>query len=42
MPDGTPMSNALLSAAQVLDLDMQKFGDSTAAIDLNGVQSLTV
>src|ERR687892_2293351 len=42
MPDGTPMANALLSAAQMLDLDMQKFGDSTTAIDLNGVQSLTL
>jgi hypothetical protein len=42
MPDGTPMANALLSAAQMLDLDLQKFGDSTSAIDLNGVQSLTL
>jgi hypothetical protein len=42
MPDGTPMANALLSAAQVLDLDMPKFGDSTATIDLNGVPSTTV
>jgi hypothetical protein len=42
MPDGTPMANALLSAAQMLDLDLQKFGDSTAALDLNGVQSTTV
>jgi hypothetical protein len=42
MPDGTPMANALLSVAQTLDLEMQKFGDSTAAIDLNGVQSTTV
>ena len=41
-PDGTPMANALLSAAQLLDLDMQKFGDSTSAIDLNGVHSTTL
>jgi hypothetical protein len=42
MPDGTPMANALVSAAQILDLDMQKLGDSTATIDLNGVQSTSV
>jgi hypothetical protein len=42
MPDGTPLANAMLSVAQTLDLDMQKFGDSTATIDLNGVQSTTV
>jgi hypothetical protein len=40
--DGTPMANALLSAAQVLDLDMPKFGDSTATIDLNGAASTTL
>jgi hypothetical protein len=40
--DGTPMANALLSAAQILNLDMQKFGDSTTAMDLNGNQSTTL
>jgi hypothetical protein len=42
MPDATPMANALLSAGQMLDLDLQKFGDSTSAIDLNAVTSTTV
>jgi Protein of unknown function (DUF1552) len=42
MPDATPLANAMLSIAQTLDLDMQKFGDSTGAIDLNGVASSTV
>jgi uncharacterized protein DUF1552 len=42
MPDTTPMANALLSAAQLLDIDVQKLGDSTTAIDLNGVPSTTV
>jgi hypothetical protein len=37
--DGTPMANAMLSVAQKLDLDLPSFGDSTAAMDLNGVQA---
>jgi hypothetical protein len=41
-PDATPMANALLSAAQLLDLDVPKFGDSTTAIDLNGAPSTTL
>ena len=40
--DGTPMANAMLSVAQMLGLDFEKFGDSTAAMDLNGAPSLTV
>jgi hypothetical protein len=37
--DGTPMANAMLAVAQKLDLDLPSFGDSTAAMDLNGVQA---
>jgi hypothetical protein len=41
--DGTPMANAFLSVAQTaLGLDVKTFGDSTAAMDLNGVQDTTV
>ncbi|HUE87031.1 MAG TPA: DUF1552 domain-containing protein [Vicinamibacterales bacterium] len=40
--DGTPMANAMLSMMQMLGLDMDKFGDSTAAMDLNRVQSTTL
>jgi hypothetical protein len=42
MPETTPLANAMLSIAHTLDLDMPKFGDSTTAIDLNGVQSTTL
>ena len=41
-PDGTPMANAMLSMVQMLGLDMDKFGDSTAAMDLNQIQSTTL
>jgi hypothetical protein len=40
--DGTPMANAMLSVAQTIGLDFDKFGDSTAAMDLNAVQSTTL
>jgi hypothetical protein len=41
--DGTPMANAFLGVAQsALGLDVKTFGDSTAAMDLNGVQDTTV
>jgi len=33
--DGTPMANAMLTVAQLLGLEMDKFGDSTAPMDLN-------
>jgi len=33
--DATPMANVLLSVAQMLGLEMEKFGDSTAPMDLN-------
>jgi hypothetical protein len=41
-PDATPMANAMLSLGQMLGLDMEKFGDSTTAMDLNQVQSTTL
>ena len=40
-PDGTPMANAMLTMMQMLGLESDKFGDSTAAMDLNHVQSTT-
>jgi hypothetical protein len=40
--DGTPMANAMLTVGQILGLDFEKFGDSTAAMDLNLVQSTTL
>jgi len=40
--DGTPMANALLTVNQMLGLEMEKFGDSTAPMDLNQVQSTTL
>jgi hypothetical protein len=33
--DGTPMANAMLSAVRAAGLELESFGDSTAAIDLN-------
>jgi len=33
--DGTPMANAMLRVAHMLDLEIEKFGDSTEAMDLN-------
>ncbi len=40
--DGTPMANAFLTVNQMLGLEMEKFGDSTAPMDLNQVQSTTL
>ena len=40
--DSTPMANAMLSMVQMLGLEMDKFGDSTAAMDLNQVQGTTL
>jgi hypothetical protein len=40
--DSTPMANAMLSMVNMLGLEMDKFGDSTAAMDLNQVQSTTL
>ena len=41
-PDGTPMANAMLTVGNMLGLDFEKFGDSTAAMDLNQAPSTTV
>jgi hypothetical protein len=41
-PDHTPMANAMLSVAQTLGLDFETFGDSTAALDLNGAPETTL
>ena len=40
--DGTPMANAMLAINQLLGLDLDRFGDSTAPMDLNGAPSTTV
>jgi hypothetical protein len=38
--DGTPMANAMLTVLHGLGLDdMKTFGDSTAAMDLNELQT---
>ncbi len=34
-PDGTPMANAMLAVAQKLGVNIDSFGDSTGAVDLN-------
>ncbi len=34
-PDGTPMANAMLTALHALGVDVDTFGDSTGALDLN-------
>ena len=40
--DGTPMANAMFAAMQGIGLtDLQSFGDSTRAMDLNEVQTTT-
>ena len=41
-PDGTPMANAMLTVGHMLGLDVEKFGDSTAPMDLNQTASTTV
>ena len=40
--DGTPMANAMLTVAQTLGLELDKFGDSNAAMDLNAAPSTTL
>ena len=40
--DGTPMANAMLTAMQMIGLNLEKFGDSTQPMDLNQVQSTTL
>ena len=34
-PDGTPMANAMLSVLNRLGAELDSFGDSTGALDLN-------
>jgi hypothetical protein len=34
-PDGTPMANAMLSVLQMVGLEINQFGDSTKAMELN-------
>ena len=41
-PDGTPMANAMLTAMQMIGLNLEKFGDSAQPMDLNQVQSTTL
>ncbi len=41
-PDGTPMANAMLTVGNMLGLEVEKFGDSTAPMDLNQAPSTTV
>jgi hypothetical protein len=42
-PDTTPMANAMLSMAHALGMDdMENFGDSTSALDLNGAPETTL
>ena len=40
-PAGTPMANPMLSMAHLLGLELDRFGDSTAAFDLNSVSATT-
>jgi hypothetical protein len=42
VPDGTPMANAMLAVMHMLGLELDKFGDSSATLDLNQVQSTTL
>src|SRR5215212_5669898 len=37
--DGTPMANAMLAALHSINVEINQFGDSTKAMDLNVVQS---
>ena len=40
--DGTPMANAMLTVRRCSGWSVDKFGDSTAAMDLNNAVSTTV
>jgi hypothetical protein len=40
--DSTPMANAMLSVLQMVGLEVEQFGDSTRAMDLNAVTVTTV
>jgi hypothetical protein len=39
--DGTPMANAMLSAMRGVGVEMNSFGDSTSAMDLNSAPAVT-
>jgi len=39
--DGTPMANAMLSAMRGIGVEMESFGDSTSAMDLNAAPAPT-
>jgi hypothetical protein len=39
--DGTPMANAMLAALQLMGANIDAFGDSTGALDLNTLQAGT-
>ena len=41
VPDGTPMANAWASVVQKLGVDVDRVGDSTAALDLNEAAAAT-
>jgi hypothetical protein len=40
--DGTPMANAMLAALNLVGVELDTFGDSTKAMDLNSAPSTTV
>ena len=40
--DGTPMANAMLATLRGIGVDLDKFGDSTAVMDLNAAGASTV
>ena len=40
--DGTPMANAMLSALKSVGVELDSFGDSTSAMDLNSAPAPTV
>jgi hypothetical protein len=43
VPNGTPMANGMLSLLHMLGVnDLQTFGDSTGALDLNSAQEITL
>ena len=37
--EGTPMANAMLTALHGIGVEINQFGDSTGALDLNAVKS---
>jgi hypothetical protein len=41
-PDGTPMANAMLTALHALGVDVETFGDSNGALDLNAAATSSV